>query len=214
MKDGYNEKGCRSGLAAAFRERMAIPCIPYTYCVPDELWRFAVSAEYIRLGLLTDDCFVRLWMNARKLFEYGNDRCLAYVLAADYAAALGNDVWEMAAGLKSVCVNEENLRFWLANLLGGLQRAEINLNKAFEAELKKNAGYYLGDELAVLLKKAERELNTVDEGEFSAQLCVLIRRFERDVNERTNAFAEAAYKEYLKWASSIQSYVKKIENNL
>ena len=69
-------------------------------------------------------------------------------------------------------------------------------------------------------KRHERDLIlsdvnlTVDEGEFSAQLCVLIRRFERDVNERTNAFAEAAYKEYLKWASNIQSYVKKIENNL
>ena len=206
MCDKVALKEYRSGFMVTFQESMTVPSISCTYCVPDKLWRFAEKTESVRLKLLADDCLLKLWLDARRLFEYGNDRCLASVLAADYAAVIQQDVWELAI--------EEKPRFWLANLLGGIQRAEINLNKAFEAELEKNSGYYLGDALDVFIKKAECELNDGDESEFSAQLRVVIRRFERDVNERANAFAEAAYKEYLKWASNIQSYVEKIENNI
>lgn len=215
MSDSVELEGYRDNIAATFQEGMAVPCISYRYRVPDKLCGFAKKdVDAVLLGILADDCLVKMWMDARSLFEPGNDRCLASVLAADYAAVIQRDVWELAIGLKPIYVNEEKKRFWLANLLGGIQRAEINLSKAFEAELKKDSVYYLGDELEVLLKKAESELNTVDESEFSTQLCVLIRHFECDVNKRANAFAEAAYKGYLEWASSIQGYVKKIETNL
>lgn len=213
MCDSVGLEGYRYNLAATFQERMAVPCISYRYHVPDK--RFAKKdVDAVLLGILADDCLVKMWMDARNFFEPGNDRCLASVLAANYAAVIQRDVWKLAVGLKPICVNEEKKRFWIANLLGGIQRAEINLNKAFETVLKNDSVYYLGDELKVLLKKAERELSAVDESGFAAQLHVFVQRFESDVNKRANAFAEAAYKEYLEWASSIQGYVKKIETNL
>lgn len=198
------------------------------YSIAREFFKSTYEAEKAAHGAIN-----QVYDQANAYFTPGSSKCIAGMIARDYAAHLVKNMESVVERLQMLAEKDASLENVVAKLQGKVSDAETALKKLLEQELQESADYYQMYKRSYFLDRIEIEAHDFNVDPFDSdilngfarllhdateytvlELGETIQELEEDVQSHADTFFESAFRVYRSYCGDLEKIAEEIGENL